>query len=136
MLKKLKDCNMLSEMLSENQQKSTDDEDIIINKSFSRIKRHLLGDMYNGLESLVGLAELAYYIDENDCDANAIARIFGYKADLGNADNLQPKQFIEKLINELYELNKSYGILDCIGKKINVDNEAFIKTWPETWREK
>ncbi len=107
------------------------DIDDISEKDFKDLKKEINKALNDARIPLFALAELAYYVEENDDGSNAKIRIFGYKANLGNADNVSPRQFIKNLINELYELNKSNGRLEHMGEKINVDDEAFIKTWPE-----
>ena len=107
------------------------DIDDISEKDFKDLKKEINKALNDARIPLCALAELAYYVEENDDGSNAKIRIFGYKANLGNADNVSPRQFIKNLINELYELNKSNGRLEHMGEKINVDDEAFIKTWPE-----
>ena len=107
------------------------DIDDILEKEFKDLKKEIKKALNDARIPLFALAELAYYVEKNDDDSNAIIRIFGYKANLGNADNLQPKKFIKNLIDKLYKLNTSHGMLEFIGKKVNVDDEAFIKTWTE-----
>ncbi len=100
------------------------DDNIIIKKAFSYSKKHLLGDMNNALESLIALAKLSYYIDDNDDEINAKVKFFRFISDdIDNAYEKTPTQFINDIIDKLYHLIKSNNVLKHMAEKIDSYNK-------------